>query len=388
MESKDSNILHQLQDITECCICSETLRDSRVLPCIHTFCLDCLKKIHSSSTNPGNKLPCPICRSEFDIPLKGMHKLPKNYFIERVIEMTNTTKPGITVHREGTLCDACLEDNAESDTSDIPPATMQCVECRQNLCHECCRHHKKNKLTKTHRTVALGEQVEDTPESEHRIKSGVCETHPGKPLEIYCSTCETVACLKCYFEAHESHKCAEIGSVAENLKKQVLADIRKVSCWASEAREKLNQLGNRKAEFLLDADTLEKAIVSRKEELKRLVETQAVSLLSQLETLKQRTIKEIENDRDSLERHIAILESYTLYCNAVNNSGTASDVCFGANELHARAEKLLQLHESFSLICPRVEKVTLMTKEQDERLKSCKNFVGKLNGWAFFFYFT
>lgn len=380
MESKNNNILEQLQDITECCICSETLRDSRVLPCIHTFCLDCLKKIHSSSTTPGDTLPCPICRSEFVIPSGGMHKLPKNFFIERVIEMTKTTKPGTQVQREGTPCEACSEDNDESGTNDIPPATMQCVECRQNLCDECCKHHKKNKLTKTHRTVALGEQVEEPPESEHSIKSGACETHVGKPLEIYCFTCETVACLKCYFDVHQSHKCSEVGIVAEDLKKQVLADIHKVSCWASEARERLKQLGNRKKEFLSNADTLNEAIISRKEELKKLVETQAVALLSQLDTLKQRTIKETENDKDSLERHIAILESYTLYCNAVKTNGTASDICFGANELHARADKLLQLHESFELIYSRVEKVTLTTNEGDEHLKSCKNVVGKLNG--------
>ena len=37
-------MLHEIVgDVTECPICAEVIVDSKVLPCIHTFCLKCLK---------------------------------------------------------------------------------------------------------------------------------------------------------------------------------------------------------------------------------------------------------------------------------------------------------------------------------------------------------
>jgi len=67
-----------LDDMTECSICTEVFTDPRILPCIHTFCLKCLLN-YGKDGQPGDRLPCPMCREEFTIPADGLSGMKKNF---------------------------------------------------------------------------------------------------------------------------------------------------------------------------------------------------------------------------------------------------------------------------------------------------------------------
>jgi len=109
-------IKKQLSSITECSICCETFNDPRQLPCIHTYCLECIRGF-STDKLPGFKAPCPLCRKTFRIPDGGVDSLPKNFYFDQmkaILEtcpafggVTTTTTPGesgnvirCSVHRD------------------------------------------------------------------------------------------------------------------------------------------------------------------------------------------------------------------------------------------------------------------------------------------------
>src|SRR5688572_24524551 len=78
----------QLREITECPICLSALTDPRMLPCIHTFCLECLKRTsEAAQMKPGDKMPCPLCRKEFIIPEDGVNGVQKNFFMENLLQI-------------------------------------------------------------------------------------------------------------------------------------------------------------------------------------------------------------------------------------------------------------------------------------------------------------
>ena len=82
MAAEKSNAMTKLDDITECCICLKTFTDPRMLPCIHTFCFQCLKDLaDKSNKKPGEEIRCPVCRKEFRIPRDGVHGIQKNFFM-------------------------------------------------------------------------------------------------------------------------------------------------------------------------------------------------------------------------------------------------------------------------------------------------------------------
>src|SRR6218665_3397775 len=150
MATKDLDYRHirkqeELDDMITCCICTEVYTDPKGLLCLHTFCMKCIQETGlKTNKGPGDEMPCPICRRMFKIPPEGFNGLPKNLFIESLIQMTNVSGQSASSRA---LCDACLEEDVDAG-SDIIVANMFCVDCNQKYCAECSRHHRKLKLTK------------------------------------------------------------------------------------------------------------------------------------------------------------------------------------------------------------------------------------------------
>ena len=92
----------QLDDITECPICTEVYTDPRVLPCVHTYCLKCIEA-WSKDKQPGDKLACPMCRKEFIVPSNGVKDLPKNFIVANFLQMKELS----SVESKKSPCEAC-----------------------------------------------------------------------------------------------------------------------------------------------------------------------------------------------------------------------------------------------------------------------------------------
>ena len=54
----------QVLQIPVCAICVAVHADPRVLPCGHSFCLDCVEQL-SAGKVPGDQLACPVCKKKF-----------------------------------------------------------------------------------------------------------------------------------------------------------------------------------------------------------------------------------------------------------------------------------------------------------------------------------
>jgi len=76
----------ELDDITECSICTDVFTDPRVLPCIHTFCLKCLQ-IFGMDKQPRDSMPCPLCGKEFIIPDDGLAAMQKNFDKKKLLHV-------------------------------------------------------------------------------------------------------------------------------------------------------------------------------------------------------------------------------------------------------------------------------------------------------------
>ena len=69
----------------KCPICLEQLKQPKILPCQHTYCLECLEGV--AKLNNPNTVDCPECRREFKVPHgSGVKGFPENRLMKFLLE--------------------------------------------------------------------------------------------------------------------------------------------------------------------------------------------------------------------------------------------------------------------------------------------------------------
>src|SRR5215469_13913742 len=126
---------YQPLTVTDCPICLDPFKTPKGLPCLHTFCLQCLVKYghEECKDEPGDELPCSLCRQLFRVPDGGFDKLPINFFIEYLFDASSRYSSATVAG-----CQICDEGNS---------AAKFCVQCAQNMCDNCARGHLRMRAT-------------------------------------------------------------------------------------------------------------------------------------------------------------------------------------------------------------------------------------------------
>ena len=330
----------ELDDMTTCCICTEVYTDPKMLPCIHTFCLKCLKE-NGLKTNkgPGDEMPCPLCRQMVKIPAEGFDGLKKNFFIDRLIKANVTYQSAPST----SSCNACAEANKRDADVEIPTADTYCTDCQQTLCEECCRQHKQIKSTEGHKLVAITEH-EGGQNVIINQDSGACEFHEQKVLEFYCADCKTVVCGICLFEKHSgpTHNVSHVSKFADSFRKHMKSDSQAIKECGTKAEIKKAKLFRVKKDTEDKAKNLECNIANRKDELKQFTDKHATSLIQSLRSIRQSKLKELKTSTGDIEEYLSNLERFNVYCQRIMAKGSAIDICREFSDLSGRAIELQQ----------------------------------------------
>ena len=177
------------QNNLTCPVCYQLFKNPKYLPCYHSYCEGCLEKMQVQS-----RIICPECRKEAKVPAGGVKELPKNFFINRLVDDL-ILKKKVDGEQE-VKCDECDEDD---------PVVSFCPECNSFLCHACNDHHKRNKRYRGHAVVPLTElkSNKDAP-IQAKLKIPLCKEH-DEQLKYYCETCDELVCMYCTVKKHNGH---------------------------------------------------------------------------------------------------------------------------------------------------------------------------------------
>ena len=207
-------------DLTKCPICLEDYRDPKSLPCLHTYCLECLRS-YGRDKLPGDELLCPTCRNSCRVPEPGISAFPLNFFICDLLQAQNAAKLSTDgVHH----CDACFE-VCEEESVATPPATKYCLDCCQHFCEKCSRIHARMQAS-AHAVVPVGEEMSD---ELIQLRTRRCQDHKAETVKLYCYDCKTNLCGLCMASKHKQHDVAEISEAADKLGRDIDKHVRSVS---------------------------------------------------------------------------------------------------------------------------------------------------------------
>ena len=281
-------------------------------------------------------MPCPLCRKEFTIPDDGLSGMQKNFFMEKLLHIRKLSVGHAAQHIP---CDVCSSDEASADES-VKPASMYCVQCRQNYCDQCSLYHRKMKSSSSHTQVGIGKEAESV-ELISKISPTMCEQHKSEEIKVFCQECKVAICMMCFIRSHKTHDCLDIDEVSDDLRKVATSDIDKVTDFLKKTEKLFPHLEKKKNELIEHFAGVADEINTTADKFIAAIERDRQKLLSEVESIKIEQIKQLETVKQEVEQHMTALESFKRYSETLLSSGTACDVTRSANSLHDRADELL-----------------------------------------------
>ncbi|XP_076087700.1 protein meiotic P26-like [Mytilus galloprovincialis] len=184
------NIEELKKQFLECPICNELFNDTdrhpRVLPCLHSYCYTCLKKLIEQS-----KYTCPLCKSDFFVQNISVDSFSKDNTRRDLLDFVRAGD-----HKSVIQCDECENEKAIS----------RCKDCFRFICKSCLAAHKNMKTFSEHEVFALdGFELSMDHVSEFR-HAGMCSlsNHQKNPLTLFCAgpDCQKPICYSCCLTNH------------------------------------------------------------------------------------------------------------------------------------------------------------------------------------------
>lgn len=235
MARSDSELLHDIDDnLLQCSICCESFRTAtpRILPCMHSYCEACLKKMIDNAG--GKKITCPLCVRVYDLP-KGLDSIPKNRLLNELSELV--CKHDVKMDEEG-KCGGCQKENT----------TSHCIECKVDFCDGCTQAHNTQKATGRHLVIPILDYENlRRPSPDGNQSRACCSTHPLHHVTLYCDSCEMSICFECTEQAHvgREHKYRILGDAASENKedlKEMLENLKEKKHEAKLSRQEVKEV--------------------------------------------------------------------------------------------------------------------------------------------------
>ena len=251
-----------LKKEAECPLCLDTVNNPKTLPCIHSFCLQCLDK-HAifARRQLQATIKCPACQTSFQIPEGDSFKnFPTSYHLNRLVDVLALKDGGAQAQK----CCSCDENNT---------ASSYCFVCQIFLCTVCFEAHQRLKTTRGHRNVVIEKlQVQDVHEFIHRPVMCSQQYHENQPLEFYCEECKVLICQKCCIVSHNRHTITDTQKAAQVQKMQMKDALEKVKAetviYENEIRKQTELMDKTKNEILSAEKKMTDAVEERIRELR------------------------------------------------------------------------------------------------------------------------
>ena len=170
-----------------------------------------------------------------------------------------------------------------------------------------------------------------------------CEKH-DVPIQMFCFDCSMNVCSACCREEHKTHKFQRIEAVVDQLSTSIDDDIKQITSSIERFHSSAAQLEteNNKALYSIKATELE--VKKRSREIKQLVDRHENHLLRGLQILKSAAEIEVKSHKDALHFALSEMESFRTSSLELRSKGSPSDITQAANDIHQRAQELLQAY--------------------------------------------
>ena len=351
-------LFRNLQKEAECPLCLGTVNNPKTLPCLHSFCLECLDQ-HADFTRRQlqTTIKCPVCQTSFQIPEGDSFKnLPASYHLNRLVDVLSLKDGGI----QNQKCGSCDESNT---------ASSYCFVCQNFLCTSCFEAHQRLKATRGHRNVVIEKlQAPDVEDLIHRPVMCSQQYHENQPLEFYCEECKVPICQKCSVVSHNRHTMTDTQKAAQVQKMQVMDALEKVKAETVIYEEKI-----RKQTELMELNrneilSCEKQMTDLVEELIRDLREHERDMKTKFAEIYEAQQKHHATEVENFELLLTQLKSCVEESDSILQRNISAEILQTNQAIIERCEELLKARKAESYIPSHVyytvmeQKVTILDR--------------------------
>ena len=271
--------------------------DAKQLPCLHSFCLHCLNGIQRTSGR-RDKLACPECRQEFNVPDNGnLAALPTNFRINSLLDVLAIKECNTTEVK----CANCDKRSKESH---------YCFQCCAFWCEECITFHNKIKANKDHYALALGDfQDHDFEDILQRPTFCAIPGHEKKEIEFFCNICEVAICNACALTNHDGHGKILLEQAANERKLRVKSAIESQKKSAQTKRSKITKLDESLSEVQEQAARVKRNVQEYADSIHAAIEAKKLEIFDDVEQRTKASLQQIGKQKEEFEEQARRHES-------------------------------------------------------------------------------
>ena len=298
----------------KCGICLELFQDPRSLPCLHTFCRECIQR---SLNEENHSLKCPVCRAEHELSERA-GLLPVNQYAlqELPLKRLQQQREDNGGPHQLVECKSCGEQAG--------PVVAWCEDCDGVICQPCVGQHEKLTALRGHvlrqikgYRICKKSSVNKCDPSEKRLLVK-CTMHVDLELKYWCTCCSELVCSECLLGSHRDHEYSLAGKACHSLK--------------SKMKDLAGSVENKKKEFnwyLEKANEAEGKALEYSELMKSEVNNVFDGIVASVEAQRNEAlqsvsqgVKEIWSQKELMEVSLAQLDSFTRFADYTHKCTT------------------------------------------------------------------
>lgn len=358
-------VLERLKEELTCSICTQILREPTTLPCLHSYCRECLERhIRERPLNVEDELdppdtrdivPCPLCN--FRVQLGGDAALRPNHCLRNLVQHYELGQEVVgRLHRQNrSRCGLCsLQDN---------DAVAFCRSTNHLLCQNCLQAHGRMRHLLRHEVVILeevranpaqggGEQTPPAAVLSYRTRK--CSRHftegeddPNERITdmiLYCHDCREVICCMCALSDHQQHpkNFAKIVINEPDHRPRIKAKIKETENTRENIYTSSIKLHQRKFHIEDARQTTERAIEAHYTRLNSELEGNKKSLLDSIDRMQQVHSDCLQRQRGELDMKRKAIECALKFVKRRSSLGSHEDVVQFARDMIRRMSSLVE----------------------------------------------
>ena len=323
-------LFSNLKKEAECPLCLDTVKEPKTLPCLHSFCLECLDKHAGYARRQGKTMiKCPVCLADFNIPKSDTFSdLPTSFHLNRLVDILALKDDSVQIQ----TCNSCDDNSA---------VTSYCFVCQSFLCATCLEAHQRLKATRGHRNVLIEKlQPQDVEELIHRPVMCTQKYHENESLEYFCKDCNTCVCMKCGFVSHSRHTMLDIQQAAEERKVEITKAVDKAKAEigvVQRKRERQKEFMKKSTDEMLAAESKVTAIV---DELVRILREHEAAVKKRLIEIREAQQRDHATRTEEFQLTVSQLNGFVERGNAILNRNIPSEMIRTELTVTSRLEEL------------------------------------------------